>query len=193
MKSAEIAKELRGNSGLSVRKFAAAAGVSPSTVHRVEKGAMEPTVELLSDLAAAAGERLVIHYEPDYAMNIAGLAQSIRADLLGSDESMIVRKAAEFVHRFMSSDRTTKQWMVNPEPPATQNKKWDAFLAALVEWLAIRAKIKPPPWVYEKSRFLEKAWWVSPMPSLRAHEYAGSHAAFQNRGVYLHRESLENV
>jgi hypothetical protein len=68
-----------------------------------------------------------------------------------------------------------------------------AFLAGLAEWLAVRASVPAPPWVREDNRYLRRGWWVTPMESMRAWEYAGSPVSFQSRGVYLHRESLANV
>jgi hypothetical protein len=50
-----------------------------------------------------------------------------------------------------------------------------------------------PAWVHDRDRYLRRGWWVSPMASMRAWEYAGSPASFQTRGVYLHRESLVNT
>jgi transcriptional regulator with XRE-family HTH domain len=48
----------RRQAGLSQRALAAATGVSPSTIARIEKGRMEPTVALLTRLVAACGLEL---------------------------------------------------------------------------------------------------------------------------------------
>jgi transcriptional regulator with XRE-family HTH domain len=48
----------RRHSGMSQRALAAAAGVSPSTIARIEKGRMEPTLALLNRLVEACGLEL---------------------------------------------------------------------------------------------------------------------------------------
>jgi transcriptional regulator with XRE-family HTH domain len=48
----------RRQAGLSQRGLAAATGVSPSTIARIEKGRMEPTVALLTRLVDACGLEL---------------------------------------------------------------------------------------------------------------------------------------
>ena len=48
----------RRQAGLSQRELAATTGVSPSTIARIEKGRMEPTVALLTRLVEACGLEL---------------------------------------------------------------------------------------------------------------------------------------
>lgn len=56
----------RRHAGLSQRALAEATGVSPSTITRIEKGRMEPTVALLTRLVDACGLELRLSLaEPD--------------------------------------------------------------------------------------------------------------------------------
>jgi transcriptional regulator with XRE-family HTH domain len=54
----------RRQAGLSQRALAAATGVSPSTIARIEKGRMEPTVALLTCLVEACGLELRLSLAP---------------------------------------------------------------------------------------------------------------------------------
>jgi transcriptional regulator with XRE-family HTH domain len=54
----------RRQAGLSQRALAAATGVSPSTIARIEKGRMEPTVALLARLVDACGLELRLSLAP---------------------------------------------------------------------------------------------------------------------------------
>jgi len=83
--------------------------------------------------------------------------------------------------------------MIAAEPPTTDDPHWDAFLGALAEGLAVRAGLPAPEWTHKDRRYLRRGWWVTPMKSMRGWEYAGSPAAFQSHGVYLHCDSLANV
>lgn len=193
MKPPALVRRIRSEAKLSFRALAAAAGVATTTVHRIEQGEIDPRVGTLERIAQAAGTRLHIESEVDYAGSIVGLALSIRSAIAEGDKTRPVRMAAELVKRYGTGDAPTRSRMISAEPPTTGDDQWDAFVAALAEWLAVQAGDPAPPWAYHKDRFLERGWWVTPMESMRAWEYAGSPASFRIRGVYLHRDSLTNV
>lgn len=193
MDAALLVRRVRREAKLSVRALADAAGVAASTVHRIEHGDLQPTIDTLRRIVEAAGMRLDLEPRPDHTASITGLARSIGKDVASGDRSWPVRKAAELVKRFDAADRDTRHRMIAAEPSATGDVHWDAFLAALAEWLAVRTGLPAPEWVHRESRYVHGGWWVTPMRSMRAWEYAGSPASFQNHGVYLHRDSLANV
>ncbi|HVF75652.1 MAG TPA: helix-turn-helix domain-containing protein [Acidimicrobiales bacterium] len=186
MRTDALVVSLRRDSRLSVRALAAAAGVAASTVHRIERGDLHPTVELLERITKAAGMRLRLDTEVDYAASLVGLARC-----LGDGEP--IRMAAELAHRYRAADSITRARMITAEPAPTGDERWDAFLGGLAEWLAVTTDEAAPGWVHDDSRFLARGWWVTPMRSMRAWEYAGTPAAFKIRGVFLHRDSLRNV
>ena len=193
MRISDLVQSVRTNAGLSLRALAGAAGVATSTVHRIERGELQPTIETLARIAEAAGVRLRVEPQLDHAASVVGLALSIRRDIAVDDTSLVVRKAAEFAHRYNRSDTGRRLRMITAEPPSTGDHRWDAFLAALVEWLAVRTGVGAPDWVHDDDRSLRHGWWITSIPSMRAWEYAGSAASFQQRGVYVHRDSLTNV
>jgi transcriptional regulator with XRE-family HTH domain len=188
-----VVRQMRAASGLSLRALARAAGLATSTVHRIEQGRLHPTVATLERMAEAAGMRLSIETHADYAGSLVGLALSIRDDIAQDDRSSAVRKAAELAHRFEHAGPEARQRMISAEPPDTGDPGWNAFVAALAEWLAVRAGVPTPEWAHRPDRYLGRGWWVTDLEGMRAWEYAGSPAAFQQRGVYLHRASLTNV
>jgi transcriptional regulator with XRE-family HTH domain len=193
MRPADLVRAVRAEAGLSVRALAEAAAVAASTVHRIEQGEMQPTVEVLAQVVEAAGFRLRVDAQVDHSASIAGLGQSIRPDISAGDYIAPVRKAAELATRFGGADRESRHRMISARPPEMGDPRWDAFLAGLAEWLAVRTGMSAPAWVRDEGRYLRRGWWVTPMESLHAWEYAGSPVSFQSRGVYLHRESLTNV
>jgi transcriptional regulator with XRE-family HTH domain len=66
-----LCKQIRSRSGLSQRALAAAADVSPSTIARIERGRLEPRLDLLLRLVDAAGLslRLVLEEAVKHAKN----------------------------------------------------------------------------------------------------------------------------
>lgn len=184
---------IRAETRLSLRALAEAAGVATSTVHRIERGELRPTVEMLERIAEAAGMRVQLDARLDYAASLVGLGRCIAHGLAGDAGLGPLRMAAELVHRFHTMDAATRSRMIAAEPLPTGDVRWDAFLAALGEWLAVTTDLPAPSWTQEKGRFLDRGWWITPMQSMRAWEYAGSPVSFKSRGVYVHRDSLVNV
>lgn len=191
----KVVQRVRRESGLSVRALAEAAGVAASTVHRIERGTLNPTVDMLERLASAGGMAFEVRPEIDHRTAMVGLALAIRDDLRAGPDvpSRPVRRAAELVHRFHRAPADDRWRMVAACPPSTGDERWDAFVGALADWLAVSSQIATPDWALESTRSLDRGWWVTSLPSLRAWEYAGSPLSFKLRGVYLHRESLVNV
>lgn len=187
-----LVRRFREDAGLSLRKLANAAGVATSTVHRIERGDLRPTVAMVQRLAQAAGARLDVDARPDYSMSILGLARAIRSPTESAGLSP-VQLSAELAHRFDNADVEERTRMLAAEPALGGDPRWDAFLGGLAEWLAVRVGIAPPAWTQDDGRFLREGWWVTTMDSMRAWEFAGTPMSFQRRGVYLHRESLTNV
>lgn len=194
MDVAETVRRARSSSQLSVRGLAEAAAVSPSTVHRIEHGQLAPTVGMLDRILTATGLRLELETRPD-SRTVAGLARAIGADLQkdADDRTTPVRRAAELAARFERADQPTRAQMIAVRPASTGDPRWDSFIAALAEWLGVRRSVSVPSWVHERERYLDRSWWVTPMRSLEAWEFAGSPASFQRHGVYVHRDSLINV
>jgi transcriptional regulator with XRE-family HTH domain len=60
-----LCRQVRRRAGLSQRALADLAGVSPSTIARIERGRLEPTLDLLLRLVDAADLRLRLVLEPD--------------------------------------------------------------------------------------------------------------------------------
>jgi transcriptional regulator with XRE-family HTH domain len=193
MESGVLVARIRREAEMSLRALADAAGLATSTVHRIERGELRPTVETLRRIAQAAGVRVPLEPQTDYSASLVGLARSIRAVLADGDEHQVVRMAAELVHRFRSALAEERARMITGRPASTGSRQWDAFVAALSEWLAVGARMPTPSWAQADERFLPRGWWVTSMPSMRAWEFAGTPVSFQRRGVYLHRDSLENV
>lgn len=180
---------------MSLRALASAAGVATSTIHRVEKGDLNPTIDVIDRIVQAAGMRVAFEPQVDHRQSLVGLALSIRDDIERDpeDRSTPIRRAAELVSRYLRADDGVRARMVAAEPPATGDHRWDALLGGLAEWLTVGSGVAPPSWADAPGRFLDRGWWVTSMPSMRAWEYAGAPMSLKTRGVYLHRDSLLNV
>lgn len=95
MQPDRLVAAIRAEARLSLRALAEAAGVATSTVHRIERGAMEPTVEMLERIAEAAGMRVQVDAHLDHAASLVGLGRCISQGLAGDTGLGPVRMAAE--------------------------------------------------------------------------------------------------
>lgn len=187
-----LVKKLRLDAGLSLRELAAVSGLAVSTIHRTERGELHPTVDTVERIASATGHRLRLDARPESAGSVLGLSMVLRRELCEQNELSAVRRAAELASRFESAPSASRAWMLMAEPPPVGAVEWDAFLGGFAEWLAVRSGLEAPAWTASPSRFLDRGWWVTPMVSMRAWEFAGTPVSLQRRGVFLHRESLTN-
>ncbi len=195
MDSAVILKSSREKAGLSVRGLSKLTDISPSTIHRIEKGELNPTVDTLDELLSATGLSLKLG-EPDYGKNVFGLVQSIidDKDIERNDTEWIVRKTAYFVSQALKRPELTVYRYLLIAPPSTGSGNWDAFIAGVVEWIMHQKGIEPYDyWVYEPKYFLGHGWWIGGYDSLAAIEWAGTPGSLKQRGVYIHRDSLINL
>jgi transcriptional regulator with XRE-family HTH domain len=188
----ELVKELRLDSGLSLRELAVASELAASTIHRTERGELHPTVNTLERIVSATGHRLRIDARPESAGSVLGLSMVLRRELSDQKGISVVRRAAELASRFDAAQSASRGRMLMAEPPPVGAVEWDAFLGGFAEWLAVRSGMEAPAWTESPSRFLDRGWWVTPMVSMRAWEFAGTPVSLQRRGVFLHRESLIN-
>ena len=95
-----ICREARRRAGISQRVLAARAGVSPSTVARIERGRMEPTFDLLTKLVDACDRELRIRItEIDWA------GRTDWGDTSFEDRLRSVKSAAELAHAWQRHDR----------------------------------------------------------------------------------------
>jgi transcriptional regulator with XRE-family HTH domain len=192
MNVSALVKELRSDGGLSLRDLASASDLAVSTIHRTERGELRPTVDTLDQIVSATGRRLRLEVSEDSSGSVLGLGLVLRRELDENEGLSVVRRAAELTSRFDSAPAASRARMLVAEPPPVGVAEWDSFLGGFAEWLAVRSRGAAPAWTESPTRFLDHGWWVTPMVSVRAWEYAGTPIALKRRGVFLHRESLVN-
>jgi hypothetical protein len=100
----------------------------------------------------------------------------------------------EFLDEFvLRPDLVSKDAAIRERPAPTGDERFDAFLGALAEHLALRCELDRPAWSVEPDRFLERFWFVSEVRGFRAISLAQAPAAFRRRGVFIPERSLRRV
>lgn len=99
----------------------------------------------------------------------------------------------EFLDEFALADDRRRQQAIAGPPESTGEKRWDAYLGALAEHLAVVHGLARPPWSVEPGRFLDRFWFVSDTRGFRAISISQAPAAFRRRGIFLPERSLHRV
>lgn len=182
-------REARRRAGLTQSQLAELAATSQSAVAAYESGARQPTLPVLSRMIRATGHVMRLRVETDPRLfRLSDLAYRIRET--EPDEARRLRLVFEFL-RGTQDDGHPLMLLVAAEPETTGDPRFDALLAAVAEDLCVRAGLAPPGWVRAPSRFLDRAWWVSDLPSGRAQALVHAPASFRRRGVMLARHDLQ--
>jgi hypothetical protein len=121
---------------------------------------------------------------------IAEVGAEVAICLAEHDEDSARRLAFRFVEQFDKADEIDRRRMVDIAPLQTGDRRYDALLAALVEYSCVRHGLSAPAWVDDPSRFLEECWFVSGMRSLEANAVVHSAISFKRRGVFITEDAL---
>jgi hypothetical protein len=130
----------------------------------------------------SSGGLAVTSYRP---MTLAGLALRLART---ADSKLRWKLVWEFLeeHRWEPDD--VQPTLVQDEPPATGDERWDTLLAALAEHLAAQHDLAPPDWA--DLRVLRRPWFPAELVVQRADALVLASAAFRKHGVYLSARDL---
>ncbi len=187
--AAHVLRRSRQMAGLTQSQLAELAETSQSAIAAYESGARQPTLPVLRRMVEASGHVVRVTLEPDPTLfRLTDVARQIQK--ARDDVQRQLRLVFEFL-RAAEQDGHPLVLLVAAEPELTGDPKFDALLAAAAEDLCVEAGIAPPFWVHEPVRFLDRAWWVSDLPSGRAQALVHAPASYRRRGIMIDRHDLE--
>ncbi len=104
---------------------------------------------------------------------------------------------AEFLDEFYLADTPTqKAAMLGEEPLPTGDRKIDALLGAIAEYLAHQFNLpKASAWAYSPARYLDRAWHVAGQLDDGFREYLtfASPAEFASRNIFTEERPLRRA
>jgi transcriptional regulator with XRE-family HTH domain len=182
----------RIRAGLSQAEIAARTGTTQSAIARMESPGADPRLSTVERYAHALGTRLVIEAD---GPTLAAVAPAIRAD--APEDSL--RLAIQFLDDVAGVDPALRSRTIRDEPEPTDSARWDAFLAAVAEYVAYLHGLRVPGWTAAPSRTLTRFWFViedilgRPANGLAANAFVTAPAQFASRGIFLDRNTLVSV
>lgn len=119
-------------------------------------------------------------------------AADLASEMAVSPGARRKRLVLEFLRGHQEEPVADRRALIADEPPPVDHQ-WDALLAACAEHLAVADADRPPPWCFEASRFLRRAWFWDDLATLRRRALLTAPASFRRRNVWLDRADLEAV
>jgi len=105
----------------------------------------------------------------------------------------VLRVARELLDQAPRLSAEELRAAMEERPTATGDRRGDALLAAVAEHVAAAVDVRAPDWTLEPDRFLDRFWFVSDVPGLRAISLAQSPVALKRRGILWPARSLVRV
>lgn len=122
-------------------------------------------------------------YRPMSLVDLAGrLARE-------ADEKTRWKLVWEFLEEYRWEEADRQPALLQEEPSAVGDERWDALLAAIAEHLAAQHDLAPPPWA--ELRVLVRPWFPAELKVQRADALVRAPAAFRKHGVCLSARDLE--
>ncbi|MCW2620862.1 MAG: hypothetical protein JWL64_464 [Frankiales bacterium] len=188
--SAAVLLEARRSSGLSARGLALRAGVSTTTVTRIEAGRMDPTVGMLSRLLAATGRTLELSVGESQGaapLSLADFVDAWTTNAMGERPDW-TRLRVLFDALALRPDQTTAA--ISRTPPPSGSPMLDALLAGIADKLADDHGLRRPAWTRAPGRFLPSPWESPGTPRMRQAARDQTPSQLLEHGIIASLDSL---
>jgi transcriptional regulator with XRE-family HTH domain len=182
-----LVTEARQAAGLSLRELARLAGISFTTISRIENGESDPTVEMLRRILAAAGRTLEMNAEPTSRAqpSIAALAEAVTTSPAGERPDWTqLRAFTDYLARHPNEITQA----ITPKPH-TSSQVMRALLAGMAEKLADDHGVKRPGWTWTAPK-MHPDWELPGTPRMRAERRAHAPRQLLERGLVIDESTL---
>jgi transcriptional regulator with XRE-family HTH domain len=196
MEISGLIRDARRAADITQAQLANNAGTAQPAVAAYESGVRTPTIATLTRLLDACECDLEIRACPRIRRGAAPLDELARIfidDLALDREQDALRLLFGFADDFRGSSRPGKTSLIQNEPAATGDARFDAALAGVAEFFAREGEVQTPSWVDAPSRFVEPWWFVASKPAFDAYTLAHTPAVFARHGVFIAREVFDRA
>jgi transcriptional regulator with XRE-family HTH domain len=183
---------LRLEAGLTLDQVARAAGTSASNVSAYERGTKTPQPQTLARLLVVIRARSssVVHRRE--LLTVPAAAAEIRRGLrAGWSTADLLRLVREMLAQSTAVASAEDRAAYFAQPSTTGDPRWDAMLAAAVEYQFLACGDQAPGWT--AGHALPTFWFVGSSPGLQAFAFARTPMSMQVRGIMVDPADLQAV
>jgi transcriptional regulator with XRE-family HTH domain len=190
MDAATIVRSARAREGISQRALARVARVPQPNLSEIESGSADVTVDRLNRILGAVGEQVVVL--PTTAPTVTEAASSIGAHLTAGDEGGARIELVRFADRLAGVAADVRVALCVSRPPTTGDLRFDAALAATIEYLLADRGLPVPSWARAAPAAPERLYLV-PNPAIRRQVEAETPEPFRRRNVFVPADFFASV
>lgn len=184
-------RQARGIARLTQRALASRAQDYQPNIAAIESGKRDAKFQTVTDLVRAAGANLCVL--PTTSDTVADAAEEIRQFLAIGEERSAYRAWLGLNDDLERSDPALRVALCVTPPVLLGDSRYDALLAALVEFVLGRDGLPLPTWVDDERRVADSDWWIEDLPATRDLVRAATPRAFSKRRLYLDPSELVSV
>jgi len=135
----------------------------------------------------------------DQPPTMQSTALAVRRAIAEHELSHAFRLVAWFCDDMRYSKRVVVAEAVAAEPDSVGERRWDAMLAGVAEFVCNRAETPVPDWARQPERFLDQSWFLIEAligrrsDAFREWMIEETPAELASHGVYIDAASLESV
>lgn len=194
-----LLREARHRRGLTQRGLAHRAGVPQSTISAIEAGRRSPSVELFERIVRRGRLPLEIRLVDESPFSAVAHGRELIRRL--SDQARPPEQREEGGFRSVIDLRSDLHAasddefysLVADRPPLSGTRRWDAFVAGVVEDACEHRGQKAPSWTEEPERFIDPPWYVSTDAYFRKLEEETTPASLAHHGVLIAAVELASL
>ncbi len=155
---ANILKGLRKAAGISQTELALRSNSFQANLSSIENGSTDPGLSTIENCLSVLGYSLIP--VPTTKPCVAYFALNISEAITSGKDSKAYRLFIQLNDNLASLEPGLRHALSLTPPPATGDLRFDALIAALVEYQLSNTSLPTPAWVKEPARKLQTQWIV---------------------------------
>lgn len=186
--AAEIVRTARRGAGVSQSELSRRSHVPQPSISRIEAGERDPSIALLDQLLAPAGQHVTTI--PTRTPTVAESASTIGHLIADGAGPYLFRALIQVANDLAEAEPALRVALAITPPAPTGHRGADAFLAAIVEYRLTGQALPCPRWVDEPTRTVTPEWLAAGLTELAELSREGTPEPFLRRGVVIHESDL---
>ncbi|MDP2287956.1 MAG: helix-turn-helix transcriptional regulator [Actinomycetota bacterium] len=183
MSASSFLRSARGGAGVSQRQLALDSRVTQPAIAVIESGSHDTSVSRLEQLLASLGQRVVLL--PTLARPVSEAADALRAALLSHNYEWAWREVIQTSDDLAGVDPAVRVALAVTRPLPVGDRRYDALLAALVDYWMSLDRLPRPMWLDDPHYSLNEPWDIEELESLRARARLATPRSIRRHGVFL--------